>query len=161
MSIFFPPASPGSVVGVGDGASHAGWGGLCSCGRSAEVDVPCSPPQAPSARGLAALLWEDGGFIWPGRGALGGLCALWCLAQSWDRISEMCPALDLCSPWSVCPTRWLGNERSFAGELCPPSEKPCTWDAALADVGQGLGTPTLEHGNSSARPAAMLRAFLG
>lgn len=46
-------------------------------------------------------------------------------------------------------------------ELCPLSEKPHARDAALADVGLDVGTPTLDHGNSSALPAAMLKGFPG
>lgn len=42
---------------------------------------------------------------------------------------------------------------SFVSELRPSVRK------VLADVGLDVGTPTLDHSNSSALPAAMLKGF--
>lgn len=74
----------------------------------------------------------DEKFFWLWRGALRCLCAFGYLTQSWDRISERCPALSCQS--SAVPGMFVLHSvwevRSLHGWALP-SEQLHSWDVAL------------------------------
>lgn len=162
MSLFCPFSLPHSVVWCWC------WGWSCRVRRVPSpwgfcrgfwllLPSPCAISRGPGR----VLLWGDWGSIWREQ----GLCDVCVPLGVALRAGTGCQRCALCllsvvrSSWSTCPAGCLRNERSLVGEVCPLSEKSCVWDAALADMGLGLGTPTLHHDNSSALPSALLKSF--
>lgn len=116
-------------------------------------------PMCHQQRPARVLLWDDWGSVWCEKGLwdVSVLLGVSLRAGTGSQRCVLCLLSVIHDCWSTCPAGYLRSEKSLVGELCPLSEKSCAWDAALVNMGLGLGTPTLHNSNSSTLSAALLK----